>query len=295
MKDDPLPIIVILGIVAIALFGGVKNPNTTGLISPTNNASSSQREVSVEQKKENIQNQINELRNQIQTEEDRLTQSQYKDKIKISYINRSTDSNQEYVTIKVNDNATGTIPVTGWVLKSLSTGNQVSIPKGTYLLFMGMMNVEDNVILTGGDTLYLVTGTSPNGANFKSNKCSGYLSQFQSFVPYLNTNCPLPRDEDLSSIPKLIINDACFDYIESFGGCRIQTEPLPIKWSIECTNFIYNKINYPSCINTHKNEEDFYLKEWRLYLRRSEKVWKDRRETIVLYDNLGKIVDTLKY
>jgi hypothetical protein len=92
-----------------------------------------------------------------------------------------------------------------------------------------------------------------------------------------------------------VINDACFDYIESMGQCRIQTETLPLNWSHECTNFIYNKINYPSCVNTHKNDKDFYQKEWRVYLKRSEKIWKEKRETIILYDDHGKIVDTLKY
>ncbi len=158
-----------------------------------------------------------------------------------------------------------------------------------------MLNTEDTIMLTGGDTLYLVTGISPNGASFKVNKCSGYLGQFQIFVPYLNNICPLPKDEDLSSIPNLVINDACFDRIDTMSRCRIQTAPLPQNLSSECTNFILNKINYPSCVNIHKNDKDFYQKEWRVYLGRSASLWKNKRETIVLYDSLGKIVDTLKY
>ena len=158
-----------------------------------------------------------------------------------------------------------------------------------------MMNAEDDIVLTGGDILYLVTGVSPNGASFKVNKCSGYLGQFQTFVPYLTANCPLPKNEDLSGIPKLVINDACFDYINSMRSCKIQTKSLPVNWGSECINFIYNKINYPSCINTHKNDKDFYQREWRVYLKRSERLWKDKRETVVLYDNLGKIVSTLNY
>jgi hypothetical protein len=297
-KDDSSGILIILAIVAIALFGGVKNTNNfnnTTSQPTTNNEIQQQNQTSVEQKINNIEDQIEQIKKQIQTEEDKKTQSQYKDKITLAYINRSSDPNKEYVTIKVSYNATGTIPITGWVLKSSNTGMQVSIPKATYLFFTGMINTEDDIYLQANDTLYLVTGISPNGASFKVNKCSGYLGQFQTFVPYLSTSCPLPKNENLSEIPKLVINDACFDYIDSMGRCKISTKSLPINWSLECKNFITNKINYLSCVNTHKNDKDFYQKEWRVYLKRSERIWKDKREVIVLYDDLGKIVDTLSY
>jgi Sec-independent protein translocase protein TatA len=293
-------IIILIGIVGIVLFGGFKNTSNiahinTATTTTTKSTTPKQNEVSVEQKTSEIQNQLENIKKQVQIKEDEKTQSRYKGIVTLSYINESTNSSQEYATIRVSGNATSTIQVTGWILKSLSTGNQVTIPKGTYLFFTGMINTEDNILLTGGDTLYLVTGTSPVGASFKVNKCSGYLGQFQTFVPYLSNSCPAPRNEDLSSIPKLVINDACLDYINSMSQCRIQMKSLPVNWSSECVNFIYDKINYPSCVNTHKSDNDFYKKEWRVYLKRSESLWKDRRETIVLYDNVGKIVDTLNY
>ena len=284
-----------LGIIFIALFGGFKNSNNSGGIFSITKKTTPQKEVNVEKETKRIENEIEKLKKQIQIEEDKVTQSKYKDIVTLSTVTRSTNPSKEYITIRVKSTATTTIPVTGWVLKSLSTGTQVSIPKGTYLYFTGMLNVEENIFLTGGDTLYLVTGISPNGASFKTNKCSGYLDQFQTFTPYLRDECPRPKDENLSSIPNLVINDACFDYINSMPQCKIQTKPLPINWSYECTNFIYQKINYPNCVNTHKNDSDFYKKEWRVYLKRSSSIWKTKKETVVLYDNLGKIVDTIKY
>lgn len=284
---------LILIIAAIVLFGGVKNVGRTGPLFQ-NTKTPEDEKADIERKIVSTQREIDNLKQQIQAEEDKKLQSQYKGMVSLSYVNRSTSPAQEYVTIRANNNK-DPILVTGWTLKSLSTNNQVTIPKATYLFFTGMVNTEDPLYLSSGETLYLVTGISPNGASFKVNKCSGYLGQFQTFVPYLYTNCPAPRYEDASSIPKIVINDACLDYIESMAQCRIQTDPTPVNWSQECTNFIYNKINYPSCIKTHKEDKDFYLKEWRVYLKRSESIWKDRRETIVLYDNEGKIVDTLKY
>jgi len=292
-KDDYTGIIILCAIIGIALMGGAKNGQQYGFFSPQPKTEE-QKRIELEQKIRDTQQQVEELKKKVQTEEDKKTQSEYKGIVYLQYVNRSDDPKQEYISIRVNT-GTSTIPVTGWTIKSDSSGNSVTIPKGTYLFFTGMLNAEDNVVLQGGDTLYVNTGISPNGSSFKVNKCSGYLSQFQTFTPSLYTNCPAPRNEDLSSIPKRVINDDCFDYIDSFPTCRIQTESLSQKWSYECTRFIYDKINYASCVNTHKNDTDFYQKEWRIYLKRSERLWKDRKEKIILYDNSGKIVDTLTY
>ncbi len=305
MKNDNfVGFIILLGIISIGLFGGAsKNTNSinNGASSNPRIGFSRQNNTTPEQQQNQIKYQLNqaelkaaEIQKQIKAEEEKKTQSIYKGIVDLRSVTRSNDPTKEYLSIYVTNTKTP-INVTGWTIKSLSSGQSVKIPKGTYLFFTGTVNSEEDIYLNSGETLQLITGISPNGASFKLNKCSGYLSQFQTFTPYLYTSCPLPRNEDLSSIPKTVKNDACFDYIESFPGCRIQTQNVPANWSYECTNFIYNKINYPSCINTHKNDKDFYGKEWRVYLKRSERIWKDRREEIVLYDTTGKIVDTLKY
>ena len=287
-------IFILLGIIVVALFGGSQGAGNNGLFSTTP-VTPVQKNTSVESQIKETQSKIEELKKQIQVEEENKNASVYKGEVTLSYSNRSGDPTQEYLTIKAAKGSNQIIPVTGWRVKSLCSGNSVTIPKGTYLFFTGTVNSEEEIRLAGGDTLYLVSGTSPIGINFKSNKCSGYLTQFQNFVPYINNICPAPRNEDLSSIPGRVINDACFDYIENFPACKTQTDPLPQTWSTECYNFIYNKINYPSCVNTHKSDPDFYQPEWRVYLKYSTRLWKNSREAIVLYDNLGKVVDTLKY
>lgn len=286
MKNDSGGIIIILGIIAIALFGGIKSTPNNGFVSSGN--------ATPEQKVQAAQAQVENLKQQLQAEVDKKNQSEYYGQVSLLYANRSTDVSQEYLTIKASG-ASKTIPITGWTLKSSSSGNSVTIPKATYLFFAGMQNSAGDINLSSGDTLYLVTGSSPNGVSFKVNKCSGYLAQFQTFVPYINNQCPRAQDENLSEIPKRIENDSCFDYIDSINQCRTQTENLPINLSYECKNFITKKLNYSSCVETHKNDTDFYKQEWRVYLRRSERVWKDRRENIVLYDRLGKVVSELKY
>jgi len=291
MKNDTVGFLMLLGIVAIALHGG----------STANRENVQNDVIDVRQTNQNtktvaeIEKQVLELKKQIQAEEDKVNQSQYKDIVTLSYLNKSSSPDKEYIAIRVDNKATKAIYVTGWTLKSTAGDLAVKIPKGNYLFFLGTPNSEEDIILEAKDVLYLITGYSPIGVSFKTNICSGYLGQFQTFVPYLQNNCPSPRDEDLSSIPDIAINYDCLDYIESFPRCTTQTKDIPVKWSAECKNFIYEKINYSSCINTHKNDPGFYKNEWRVYLKRSESVWNSRRtQTITLYDNEGKIVDTLE-
>jgi|SRR3989344_2097386 len=277
-------IAVILLIFAILSLGGIKNAGLPRL--------SYNKDQTPEQK---LESQIREVDKLIQAEKRKETESEYKDIVTLSQVNRSTDPMREYALIKVSNSAKNPILVTGWKLQSKTSGMSVNVPKGTYLFFTSTLNSEENVYLSAGDMMYLITGYSPNGISFKLNKCSGYLEQFQNFIPPLPNNCPYPRDEDLSKIANITANDDCLDYIESFPNCRTQTGLLPVTWTYECKNFIETKLNYSSCVNTHKPDSDFYQHEWRIYLRRSASIWKSRRENIILYDNLGKIVDTLEY
>ena len=293
-NDEYVGIVVILGIIAIGLLGGSKNASNNGPFG-NKNATPEQKQAIIAREINKTQTEVDKLKKQIQIEEAKKTESQYKGMVTLSYVNRSKNPSQEYIVINVGNSAKTPINVTGWSIHSTNTGTTVIIPKGTLLFFSGTINLEEDIYLSSGDVMYLVTGISPIGASFKINKCSGYLSQFQTFTPYISNNCPRPRDEADSLISKIVVNDACFDYIESFPSCRAETKNLPVTWSYECTHFINDKLNYSSCINTHKGDKDFYKNEWRAYLKRSARIWKDRRENIILYDNLGKIVATLTY
>ena len=291
MKSNHFGLVIIFGLIAIALFGGSKNSQGGFHLFNLNNQNNS-----VDNQIADIQRQTDDIKKQIQALEDSKTKSPYSKIISLQYVSRSTDPKSEFLTFRMDTFSTSSVNISGWRIASTQSGNSVTIPKGTDLYFSGVKNAEDNINISADNTVYIVTGTSPIGYSFKVNKCSGFLSQFQTFVPYLSTgNCPYPRNEDLSKIPKYVTNDACFDYIDSMPNCRVQVDPLPISWSSECRNFITEKINYLSCINTHKSDKDFYQKEWRIYLNRSTTLWKDRREIIVLYDNNGKIVSTLTY
>jgi hypothetical protein len=294
MEKGGLGTMFLLVVIAIGLFGGAKNSEKRRL-APQPTKTVAQNQAVIQQEIYSTQAQVESLQNQIKLEEEKKNASVYKGIVTLSYVNHSDDPKQEYIVLNMKGGNLSDIPLTGWKLTSTNTGETVTIPEATYLFFSGVKNLESDVMLSAGDTLYLITGVSPIGASFKVNKCSGYLAQFQTFVPYLGGYCPAPRDENLASIPKIKVNDACFDYINSMPSCTAQTKTLPNDWSYECTHFITEKLNYPSCVNTHKGDRDFLKPEWRVYLKRSTSLWKDRRENIVLYDNLGKVVATLTY
>lgn len=283
-------ILLLLGIFAVAVLGGSKNASfVAGPQTPE------QKQERIAKQIRDAQTQVDELKKKIQAAEDAKTRSIHYGKVRLGSVSRSQTANGEYITLYTDSFSTTSIPLAGWTIKSRGSGQSIAIPQATLLFFAGHTNGEQNIVLSPGDIVYLVTGHSPNGASFKINKCSGYLEQFQDFTPYISSECPAPRNEDLSSIPRRTVNDACFDYIEYMPSCRIHTGTLPQNWSYECLNFITTKINYPSCVNTHKGDSDFYKKEWRVFLKRTEPLWKSSREDIVLLDAEGKIVSELKY
>jgi len=291
MKDNPIGIIIILLIVAVGLTGGIKNSKFIGNSSPT--STSSPQKLSDPEIKARIQDaeyKKQDLERQLAIENERKNSSIYKDKILFNWGSSSSDPNFEYIEISANYNNTEPINITGWALTSTSTNQSVTIPKSTSLYFAGQANSEENVYLKPGERAYIITGRSPIGYGLRTNKCSGYLSQFNTFYPGLYSQCPSARNEDLSQIRRSPSNDNCFDLIDSYPTCRVQTEMLNNSYSSECQNFIKNKMTYPNCISVHKNDPDFWGSEWRVYLKRSEVLWKTRRETVILYDNTAKPV-----
>ena len=244
---------------------------------------------------QNTQKELDRIQEEINKISESISVSPLKGKISIQSINSysygNTDqekANSEYLTLSVVPNLSEKILITGMRLRSSSTGNEATIGNAVILPFPGIINSASPVYASSGETVYVVTGRSPLGYSFLLNKCAGYFNQFQSFTPSFYTYCPLIRNERLPQKPNAL-NDACLDYIESVGSCQTVSNP-PAYLSHECQTFLINNANYNSCIENHKNDGDFYQKDWRIYLGRSEKLWKDRREKIELLDQNGKVV-----
>lgn len=301
MKDWDWTLIILCIVIALALFGGAKNTpqqvQNVGSQTPTTIPDPSERQMTqseIQYNLEQTQYKLEQIQKEIALEEEKKNASVYKDKVTF-YVYPSTSASTEYVDIYASPSNKEPINITGWRLLSTSTNQSVAIPQSTFLYFSGQANSEQPVYLKPGERAYIITGRSPLGYGFKVNKCSGYLSQYNTFYPSLWTNCPAPRDEDYSMVPNRIVNENCFDLINSLPSCRIP-EQLSNAYSWECQAFLTQKINYPYCVSAHKDDSDFWSQQWYVYLKRSEPLWRTRRETIILYDSQDKVVSkTIRY
>jgi len=247
-----------------------------------------------------VDTEAEEKKKQVEAEEEALSlsRSTYRGVVSISRSTsgaKKTDPREEYLRISVSSRADEAVNVSGWKLVSEVTGKNSVIPYGTELPLSGIIIEREALILDPGDDAYLITGRSPIGASFRVNMCMGYFGQYQTFSPSLRNSCPKPEDElaDFSGID-LNREFTCEDFVEDIPRCSIAPS-IPPTVSASCKGFVETNINYNGCVRNHQNDEKFFDDEWRIYLGRSGELWKKERETIRIYDNVGKLVDQISY
>jgi len=238
------------------------------------------------------------IKEELKKAEEKTNKSEYSDLISFTRGGASsTDVDREYLQIVLSKTAKNKVIITGWQIKSEMTGISIKIGEASWLPRSGSSNNTNSIVLSPGEKIIFTTGRSPIGISFRTNICTGYFSQFQNFYPYLRSECPDPSadiEAKYSSGPNAF-NDQCLDFIDRIPRCSINTAQLPLNMQPQCQDFITKKINYNSCIDTHKNDENFYTGEWRIYLSRDVELWKSKREIIKLTDGIGKIVGTITY
>lgn len=224
--------------------------------------------------------------------------SEFEDKIiieKQSTGPKKTSAEEEYLTISASRRNAENISIAGWQFESIISKKKVVIGGATTLFISGVVNAEPPISLKPGERVVISTGRSPIGASFKVNKCAGYFEQFQDFSPTLRTSCPRPSDE-FDRFANIPINDfSCENIVDRMQSCQMPLFALPIGTTNECSEFISANINYTGCVKNHRDDLDFFEDEWRVFLGRSEELWRIKRETIRLLDNEGKVVDTYTY
>lgn len=219
--------------------------------------------------------------------------SEYKNKIEFSapYDGRKGDALKEYILAEAPSSNTSKINITGWKLTN-SKNETVTISQGADLPQVGEQNSYGNIYLSPGEKAYITTGSSPLGFNFHINKCTGYFNQQLPFYPALPKDCPNPAKSD--TLPSYVDN-ACIDYlVKNTKTCEAYFS-TPSELSEGCSQFISEKINYTGCVNEYKNDGSFYKNEWRIFLGKGVEMWNDERETIIIRDNKGNLVDSLTF
>lgn len=205
-----------------------------------------------------------------------------------------SDYAQEYMTVRIASNAPQKITVSGWRIESTASGLGTTLPGATLLPNMGDINTNAPVALSAGDTAYIVTGRSPVGTSFRTNMCTGYFAQFQTFKPSLRLDCPSPEDE-AARVMGGSYTDACHDTVNSIDRCDLMVSSVPAQAGAACQNFIQSTLTYNGCANAHKNDPAFYRNMWYLYLNRDQELWKSRYERIRLVDENGKVISVVTY
>lgn len=211
----------------------------------------------------------------------------------------SNDPSQQYISIYTNLNKEETLKITGWYVKSEVTGYYAVIP-GAALLPFPFSKTESDIVLEQGDRVYLNRGFSPIGISFRTNKCIGYFEENRTFTPNLSMICPRAIDEKLPKFSSdFDRNDECLDLIERIPRCNTRgssfIRDLPDTVTDSCKTYITTEINYNFCVANHFSDTDFPGNEYYVYLNRLLPIWRQRRDTIILYDQNGLIVDSLEY
>jgi len=246
---------------------------------------------------ERVQNELEEVQKELENIKTLGEQSLFKDKITIENSTgglRKTHPDDEYFILRAQHGNEKPISITGWKIESTITGKKRTIGNGSHLPNSGGVSLERNIQLSPGDRAFIITGRSPIGISFRTNICTGYFEQYQNFTPYLKKECPRAKNEleEFSSVS--ITDDGCYNFVSRIPRCKMVISQTPLL-SPSCSQFLSNHANYNGCVSNHRDDNNFYKPEWRVYLGRSSEQWREKREVLRLLDTEGRVVDVFTY
>lgn len=202
---------------------------------------------------------------------------------------RSRKPDEEYVQILYNPKGEESVNISDWKISN-SRGAEYKIGRVTNFPGLSSITNQDQLVLTKGSRVNIVTGRSPRGENFRLNKCAEYFKQYDTFVPGFSVNCPSPSREPGQDA----LSDRCFQYVRGLSSCRIP-QTLPPDIGNQCREWIQENASYSACIDAHRADKDFFKNEWYVYLNRPDQIWSDVRDTIYLTNERGTVIATQSY
>ena len=248
----------------------------------------------------------NEIEN-IESDIEAFTQSLYAGVVTLKQRSaRDRDAQDEYIDIEIDENLSEPLSLTGWRL--VGSENNISVQLGTVAAIPEHTTTQQPIFAEPGHTVHVITKQSPVKNSFRTNVCTGYLSEFRTFKPSLPRECPDPlTEENLASIgidfeeveddiyDGRDTSDArCYRAIDRISECR-ETRTIPDDVSRRCDDFL-DDIGYEWCVDTYSDLSTFFTDEWYIYLGSSFRdLWGDDSDVITLFDHNGKIVDSISY
>ena len=185
-----------------------------------------------------------------------------------------------------NYNATGTIDITGWQIKSKNSGEY--IPQAIALYDPSGLAAASDIRMKNGDVTSLYSSSAP--FNLRINKCVGYIAHVANFQPSLPFNCPYVDQAQISSF-----TGACQNYIETLGGCQSpnMSSPQIPRTDYACQSYLENNFTYKSCFQAHAGDADFLSNQ--VWVWTGSNVVDSYHDVVDLYDRSGKLVDQYSY
>ena len=204
---------------------------------------------------------------------------------------KKTSVDREYFVLLVSNVLTTPITITDWKVLDRQKKIIYSFPG---------ISVSDSseeilpITVYSGDRIIVSSGSSPIGTSFRVNKCSGYLSQSNTFIPALRTSClvPLHAFTEYGKVP--FSDDVCYATILSLRSC-VTVDTVPLGVTDSCRDFLQNVLSEEGCISRHRNDTDFYTGEWRVFLGSDKELWKNRDNVLYLLDENDLLVATFVY
>lgn len=182
------------------------------------------------------------------------------------------------------------IDITGWKLKS--NKKEVVIPQAINFYELSGYSVDSDIILRPNSNVSIYSNSSAVNKNLRLNKCMGYLENDYSFMPSLGRSCP-----SISRSSMAYLSGDCQSYILSLNTCQVP--PVSVYNSFpggddgnKCRAFLSN-LNYNSCVKEHRNDLDFYLNDWRVWVNRQ--ILDSQHDMVSLFDSSGLLVDQYIY
>jgi hypothetical protein len=300
MKDtSPVLILIILFVVLGLAYGPLKNAQQNQKNNSSTSSIGSNQDIGDQIK--TIESKIGDINKDLNKQAEENKRSPYYGKVSMSSISglNNSDPNREYTTLSTNLKNDEKVNITGWYLKSETTGYYAIIGQASLLPFPFTKNYND-VVLQKNDQVILTKGFSPIGISFRTNKCTGFFEENREFTPSLPFECPKPKSEKLPKFSENFDrNDECLDIIDDLPRCKTVSSAfirdLPDTVVTSCKNYMTAQINYNSCVAKHFDDTDFPGNQYRIYLNKFGPLWRNKREKINLYDRAGLIVDSIDY
>lgn len=208
----------------------------------------------------------------------------------------ANDPALEYVILTANAGNSAPLSLTGWSLQSVTNNTRIYLPQGARALVAHKIPTLADVYLNPGERAIVTSGMSPVGVSFRENMCTGYLSQFQTFIPSLEERCPTAESEVLSEPDTTRTNDPhCVAFAEHIPRCRFYVGEPPQNVTAQCYSFVRNMLTYAGCAIRNGWRPSYGSDTWRLFMGEPYELWNSEHDVVRLFDREGRTVDVWTY